>query len=62
MLLLIAEVVFVLVGLTGVWFIFWPAALVLGAVLGVVVCERTSAARPPLDLANVRPIRRGDAA
>lgn len=58
MLLLILEVAFVLCGLAGVWFVFWPAALILVGVLGVLACERASA-RPR---ASVAPIRRREAA
>ena len=38
------ELGFVLVLCVGVGFIFWPAALILFGVLGVVACERRSAA------------------
>lgn len=37
------ELGFVLVLVTGVGAIFWPAALILFGVLGVVACERRSA-------------------
>ena len=37
------ELGFVLVLCTGVGFVFWPAALMLFGVLGVVACERRSA-------------------
>ena len=58
--LLLAEIVFVLIALTGVAFIYWPGALILGGVLGVLAVERLSAtsARPD----NVVPLRRGEAA
>lgn len=42
---LVAEVVFVLVGLCGVAMWSVPAALVLGAVLGVLAIERAESAR-----------------
>jgi hypothetical protein len=41
----VLEVLFVGAGLVGVAAIFWPAALILGAVLGVVACERSSQRR-----------------
>lgn len=41
-LLLAVEALFVLLALAGVWFVFWPAALILGGVAGVVACERAS--------------------
>lgn len=41
----IAEIAFVLVGLVGLGLVSVPAALVLGAVLGVLACERASAVR-----------------
>lgn len=56
--LLLLEILFALVLVTGVAFVYWPAGLILAGVLGVVACERASAAPP----ANVVPLRRGDAA
>jgi hypothetical protein len=41
----VLEVLFVCAGLVGVAAIYWPAALILGAVLGVVACERSSQRR-----------------
>ena len=41
--LLVVEVLFALVALLGVWFIYWPAALILGGVCGVVALERIQA-------------------
>lgn len=45
----LAELVFVALFLAGVALVFPPAALMIGGVLGVVVCERRSSARrvPP---------------
>lgn len=40
--LLIVEALFVLAALVGVWFIFWPAALIIGGVLGALACERAT--------------------
>ena len=40
----LVELGFVLVLCVGVGFVFWPAALMLFGVLGVVACERRSAA------------------
>lgn len=37
------ELFFVFILCTGVGFVFWPAALILFGVLGVVACERRSA-------------------
>lgn len=45
MLLLLAEVVFVLVALAGIGLWSPPAALLVAGVLGVVACERASARR-----------------
>lgn len=42
-LLLVVEVLFALVALFGVWFVYWPAAFILGGVLGVVALERIQA-------------------
>jgi hypothetical protein len=39
-LLLILEVVFAAVLVAGVAFTYWPAALVLAGVLGILACER----------------------
>lgn len=41
----VLETVFVAVGLAGVGAIFWPAALILCGVLGVVACERSAQRR-----------------
>ncbi len=41
----LAELVFVGLFLVGVALVFPPAALMIGGVLGVVVCERRSSAR-----------------
>lgn len=41
----VLEVLLVGVGLVGVGAIYWPAALILGSVLGVVACERSSQRR-----------------
>lgn len=38
----LVELGFVLILCTGVGFVFWPAALVLFGLLGVVACERRS--------------------
>lgn len=46
MLLLIIEVVFACVLLAGVAAIYWPAALILAGILGILACERADAARP----------------
>lgn len=43
MLLLIAEILFVGLVVAGVAVMFWPAALILAGVCGVVACERASA-------------------
>lgn len=43
MLLLALEVLFAAAIVAGVAFIYWPAALILGGVLGVLACERASA-------------------
>lgn len=40
-LITIAELLFVVIGLIGVAAIFWPAALILAGILGVVACERS---------------------
>lgn len=45
MLLLILEILFAAVFVAGVAFIYWPAALIVAGVLGVVACERASAVR-----------------
>lgn len=39
----IAEVLFLLLGLAGLWMAWPPAALMLGGLLGVLACERASA-------------------
>jgi hypothetical protein len=54
-LLLLVEVLFALTALVGVWFVFWPAALILGGVLGVVACERAASRQ---QVASVTPINR----
>lgn len=41
----LVELGFVLILVTGVGAIFWPAALILFGLLGVVACERRSAVR-----------------
>lgn len=41
--LLLLEVVFAAVLVAGVAAIYWPAALILAGILGVVACERASA-------------------
>lgn len=38
--LLLLEVLFAATLVAGVAFIYWPAALILAGVLGVVACER----------------------
>lgn len=38
----VAEVCFVLLLVAGVAFIYWPAAMILAGVLGIVACERGS--------------------
>jgi hypothetical protein len=43
LLLLLVEVLFALVALVGVWSIYWPAALIIGGVFGVVALERIQA-------------------
>lgn len=45
MLLLFAEIVFVGLIVAGVAVMYWPAALVLAGLCGVVACERASARR-----------------
>lgn len=52
--LLSVEVVFAAVLVAGVGFVFWPAALILAGLLGIVACERAAVPRP---LAPVRPLR-----
>lgn len=42
MLLLIFEVLFAASFVAGVGFIYWPAALLVAGVLGVIACERAS--------------------
>lgn len=44
-LLLLLEVVFAAVLVAGVAFIYWPAALILAGLLGIVACERASVDR-----------------
>lgn len=41
----VLEVIFVGTGIVGVAAIFWPAALILTGILGVVACERSAARR-----------------
>lgn len=43
--LLLVEALFVLMVCAGVAVVYWPAALILGGVLGVWACERESARR-----------------
>lgn len=38
----VLEVIFVATGLAGIGAIFWPAALILCGILGVVACERSA--------------------
>lgn len=45
MLLLFAEVLFVGLIVAGVAFIYWPAALILAGMAGVVACERAGSRR-----------------
>lgn len=45
MLLLLLEVVFAACVVAGVAVMYWPAALILGGVAGVVACERAAARR-----------------
>lgn len=40
---LFVEILCVLLGLIGVWAIYWPAAYVLGGLLGVLAMERIQA-------------------
>lgn len=47
------EVLFVLAGLVGVAAVFWPAALILAGILGVVACERHAQTR--IDAAKAKP-------
>lgn len=56
--LLLLEILFAGVLVAGVAFVYWPAALILCGLLGIVACERASV-RPQ---ASVRPLRRGEAA
>lgn len=57
LLLLVAEVAFVLMLLVGVALLSLPAALILGGLLGVVAVERASAQRSR-PAAAVRDLRR----
>jgi hypothetical protein len=41
----VLEALFVIIGLVGVGAIFWPAALILLAILGVWSCEKASQRR-----------------
>lgn len=50
----VLEVLFVSVGLVGVAAVYWPAALILGGVLGVVACERSSQRRAEVPDADRR--------
>jgi hypothetical protein len=50
----VLEVLFVGAGLVGVGAVYWPAALILGAVLGVVACERSSQRRAEDSVASRR--------
>ena len=45
MLLLILEILFAGVLVAGVAFMYWPAALVLAGVLGILACERAETPR-----------------
>lgn len=45
MLLLLLEIAFAAVLVAGVAVIYWPAALILAGLLGVVACERASVDR-----------------
>ncbi len=53
--LLYLEVFFALVLVAGVAFVYWPAALILAGVLGIVACEKHTTRRPVL-----RPVRRAE--
>ena len=57
--LLIIEAVFALLLVAGVAAVYWPAALILAGLLGILACERAPAST---DAANVVPLRRSDAA
>lgn len=64
LLLALVEGLFVLVGLTGVAFVYWPAALILAGLIGVVLTERAAPLlRAKLaEKARKTPQVRGDAA
>ncbi|MFB7285444.1 hypothetical protein [Actinacidiphila glaucinigra] len=55
--LTLLETVFLLFGLVGVAMVYVPAAVILGAVLGVWACERGAA-----DKKRAAVVRRGDGA
>lgn len=59
--LLLLEVVFAGAVVAGVAVMYWPAALILGGLLGVVACERASAGRDAARRAEtarrLRPVR-----
>lgn len=44
--LLILEVLFAAAFVAGVAFIYWPAALIVAGVLGVIACERAANRMP----------------
>jgi hypothetical protein len=48
----VLEIGFVGVGLAGIGAIFWPAALILCGILGVLACERSSQRRDERIIAN----------
>lgn len=50
----LVELGFVLVLCVGVGFIYWPAALILFGILGVVACERRSAMSAQAALAQTK--------
>lgn len=43
--LIIVELLFAALMVTGVAFVYWPAAMILAGVLGVWACERAAARR-----------------
>lgn len=52
--LLLLEVLFAACVVGGVAVVYWPAALILGGVLGIVACERHAARRDAARLAESR--------
>lgn len=54
--LLLIEAVFAALMVTGVAFVYWPAAMILAGVLGVWACER-AAARQAVRPAPVKRLR-----